>query len=111
MGAPGMATRDTLGTQPDAFNNSPFADSFDRILRTGGSVPAIRSQVGRNRNLIKANGKYKELFEHQSFVYLHKGKAIIGILADKFCRNTDASSGQHEICIDRSVQRFSLIGS
>ena len=41
--APRMTPGNPFHTEPGAFGNAPFADRFDRILRTGGSMTAMRA--------------------------------------------------------------------
>ena len=55
-----MAARDPFHSQPGTPDHTPFADGFNRILRAGGSVPAMRAQHRRQHELIEANGQYEE---------------------------------------------------
>ena len=60
MSAPGMAPRNTFHAKPDAFNDSPFFDGFDRIVRTAWRMAARCPEQRRKGPLVDANGQNEE---------------------------------------------------
>lgn len=56
---PRMTPGDSFHTDPGSFNNPPFVNGFDRVLRAGGCVAAMRAQHRRQGRLVNANRQYE----------------------------------------------------
>jgi hypothetical protein len=74
-----MAAGYSFGAHPYSFDNSPFLDGFNGVLRTGGDMSAMRAQKRGNAKLIKANWEYEYLFKHSTkFVFHAKAQSSQG---------------------------------
>jgi hypothetical protein len=71
-----MAFENPSNTQPDAFENAPFQDSLQGIIRASGLEAALRTEQGRDRPLIKSDGEYENLFDE----FVHVSVLLFGKL-------------------------------
>ena len=52
--APWVAAQNALDGEVAAFNDAPFLDGSDSVVRAGGLVPAfVGAQQGRQQNLVE----------------------------------------------------------
>ena len=56
MSCPRMTAADAFGAEPEAFEDAPFVDGFDHVLRAGRRVTAVVAEMWRDRRLVKTNG-------------------------------------------------------
>lgn len=59
---PGVAAEKTLNTEPEAFEDAPFLDGFDHVLRAGRVVAAGGRKHRGNDFLINADGEDENIF-------------------------------------------------
>lgn len=89
-GSPGMATSYSFYPQPNPFNNSPFLDGLDRILRAARRVPAACTEMRREHCLVRSYGKnekslkkgvYNSPHVHHTLLFYSVGDfAILAVL-------------------------------
>gem|GEM_PF-2123716 len=60
VAAPGMAAQNPFDGQPATLERPVLQDGFLAILRTGGRVPAIGPEKGRNEQLVKPDEQHEK---------------------------------------------------
>ena len=56
MSCPRMTTADAFSAKPETFEDAPFIDRLDHVLRTSGRVTTVIAEMRRDRRLVKSNG-------------------------------------------------------
>src|SRR5690606_38050339 len=70
MPSPRMAARDAPHPHPDTPEYAPLLNGIDHVLAAGRHIPAVRSQQGRERNLIQSDGQRKQFPDHGANRYV-----------------------------------------